>query len=134
MYALYDYHYSCELLAFVFTFIIKYVTFSLLFTYVLITDKEHPNSENIVQEAPNETGIQHMWLPTFPKVADIICWAIAMDSKAYMLLVGNKAFKLIRILFGQANLKSEETTPDMIIKKVKDHLLPKPNQRKLPWL
>ena len=32
MYALYVYHYRCELLAFVFTYIIKCVTFSLLFT------------------------------------------------------------------------------------------------------
>ena len=32
VYALYVYHYRCELLAFVFTYIIKCVTFSLLFT------------------------------------------------------------------------------------------------------
>ena len=39
--------------------------------------------------------------------------------------VGDKAFKFIGKLFGQANLKSDETTADMIIMREKDHLLPK---------
>ena len=47
--------------------------------------------------------------------------------------VGNEAFKLIRNLFDQANFKSEEATLDMIIKKVKDHLSPKPKHVFARW-
>ena len=41
--------------------------------------------------------------------------------------VRNDTFKVIRNLFDQENFKVEETTLETMVKKVKDHLLPKPN-------